>query len=192
MAQRPPSAIPTVSGDLDALLVETDRQSQEVRALADRPAGFRWRPPGDRWSQAGHIAHLVLTNEPYLEAMAECLEEARSRGWVGDGPYRHPAIARWFANSMEPPPRIRVKTFRSLVPDDEPSAPADGFEGAQRRLAGLLRDARGVDLGRARFRSPFARLLKLSLGTGFHLILAHNRRHLWTARRNHEEAGFPA
>jgi hypothetical protein len=43
-------------------------------------------------------------------------------------------------------------------------------------------DARGIDLGRARFSSPFARVFRLSLGTGFSVLLAHNRRHIWLIR----------
>ena len=44
-------------------------------------------------------------------------------------------------------------------------------------------DAKGVDLGRARVRSPFFRLLRTSADESFRILLAHNRRHLWQARR---------
>ncbi len=50
---------------------------------------------------------------------------------------------------------------------------------------------RGVDLGRVRFRSPFFALLRFSLGAGFEMLLAHDRRHLWLAREVMASPGFP-
>jgi hypothetical protein len=52
-------------------------------------------------------------------------------------------------------------------------------------------DAWGVDLGKARFSSPFLRVVRLSLGTGLSLLLAHNRRHVWLAREVMDWDGFP-
>jgi hypothetical protein len=48
-----------------------------------------------------------------------------------------------------------------------------------------------VEAGRVRFRSPFLALLRLSLGTGFAALSAHNRRHIWLAREVMAWPGFP-
>jgi len=40
-----------------------------------------------------------------------------------------------------------------------------------------------LDLAEVRFPNPFARGIRFSLATGLHVILAHERRHLWQAWR---------
>lgn len=176
--------IPTRVGDLDLLVEEACRQSAEVAELfaAPSPADLSWRPDAVSWSVAGHVAHLALVNGPYLHAMEERLRASRASGRApSDGPYRHPWLARWMVRAMEPPPKKRVKTMRSMAPDPDPD-PEEArsrFLAEQERLRHLLDDARGADLGRIRFGSPFMPLLRLSLGAGLELLLAHNRRHLW-------------
>ena len=39
--------------------------------------------------------------------------------------------------------------------------------------------------------NPFFSLIRFSVGTGFQVIAAHQRRHLWQAERVRERAGFP-
>jgi hypothetical protein len=188
--------IPETSSELDALAIESGRQAEEVRELLG-PLGaeeLRWRPSESRWSVAGHVAHLCILNEAYLVVLDDRIRRARERGApMSEGPYRHPLLARWFVGTMEPPPRRRVKTARSMVPDPDVDVAGvlERFERGQRALMTALDGARGIDLGRARFSSPFLRVLRLSLGTGFELLLAHNRRHIWLIRETLAEEGFP-
>lgn len=176
--------IPLDARDIDELMVETERQRAEISHLFSEaaPSTLLWRPDHGRWSITGHLAHLGLVNEAYLGAITEVIGEARSRGGpMSAGPYRHPRLSRLFVRAMEPPPKRRVKTFRSMVPDpgiDAETALAD-FVRLQVGLAGQLSAARGLDLGRIRLASPFFRLLRLSLGGAFETVLAHNRRHIW-------------
>jgi hypothetical protein len=55
-----------------------------------------------------------------------------------------------------------------------------------------LRQANGLDLARARVRSPVGAWLRFSLGAGFALMAAHERRHIWQARRITEMPAFPS
>lgn len=185
--------IPRTPADLDALAAEAVRQRDEVTTIfreldADQAA---WRPDEKRWSAAGHVAHLGIINVAYLDAISAAIEQARAAGGhESGGPYRHPAVSSWFARSMEPPPRRRLKTFASMVPDPgtTPEAAVEDFVRAQERLEELIDRSRGLDLGRVRFSSPFLRLLRFSLGTGFEMLLAHNRRHIWLV---HELLALP-
>lgn len=187
--------IPERASDLDRLAAEVERQTAEVRDVLGglSEAQARWRPSPERWSAAGHIEHLTLINTRYQAALETCLARARARGLESDGPYRHGWMGRWFTGEMEPPPRRRVRTFRGMSPDPDSGAGdvIAGFEKAQRDLADVISRSRGVDLGRARFSSPFFKLLRMSLGTGFTATLAHNRRHIWLAREVMEQPGFP-
>jgi hypothetical protein len=188
--------IPRTSAGLDDLLAEAKRQNVEVAeilgALSDEDA--LWRPDETHWSAAGHIAHLVIINTAYLGPVESAIEAAVTVGGPrSDGPYRHPRMASWFAGSMEPPPKRRMKTFRAMVPDAGASraeASAD-FDRIQGRLIGAIERARGLDLGRVRFRSPFLSLLRFSLGSGFEMLLAHNRRHIWLVRELLATTDFP-
>ena len=64
----------------------------------------------------------------------------------------------------------------------------------QDKFGDTIRLADGLDLRRARGRSPAFPLVKWSLGSQFAITLAHERRHLWQARqvRNAVRLGFSA
>ena len=188
--------IPRTSAELDDLLAEAKRQNAEVaeilETLSDEAA--LWRPDEARWSAAGHMAHLVIINTAYIGPIESAIEAAVTVGAPrSDGPYRHPRIASWFAGSMEPPPKRRLKTFRAMVPDPGVSRAeaSEDFDRTQVRLVEAIERARGLDLGRVRFRSPFLALLRFSLGSGFEMLLAHNRRHIWLVRELLATADFP-
>ncbi len=86
-----------------------------------------------------------------------------------------------------------MKTFRSMTPgaDPDPGEALATFQGQLADLRDLVERSRGLDLGKVRFGSPFARLLRLSLGSSFDIVLAHNRRHLWLIRELMSGEGFP-
>jgi len=176
--------IPTHVADLDHLISQAGQQLDQLSALFDAvpAADWGWRPDATRWSMTGHLAHLVIINEGYLGSISDVMRKAQEAGGpMGDGPYRHPRLAKWLANSQAPPPKKRMKTFRSMVPEVGASrdrAWAD-FRRHQSTLVEQIGGARGLDVGRIRFGSPFLRILRLSVGTGFGLILAHNSRHIW-------------
>lgn len=187
--------IPFTAGDLDEVAREVRRQTSEAETLTDpvTPAGLTWRPGPDRWSVAGHLAHLSIVNGPYQEAVRRALQDGRSGGRLSDGPYRHPWFGRWFAASMEPPPRRRWRTARAMVPDPEVQGvdALSAFRACQDELAALVAESRGLDLGRLRISSPFMRLLRFSVGAAFGILLAHNRRHLWLIREVMDQEAFP-
>jgi hypothetical protein len=185
----------TLEAELADHVRQAEAQKSEVTDLLTRldAEQLNWRLEPNRWSIGEHIAHLSLTNKQYVDAIDRAVREARGRGWTGSGPYRYGWFGNWFVRGMEPPPRMRVRTFRTL----EPSRNRSGsdilreFIATQNGLIAALKTASGVDLGRAKFRSPFVRMLRLSVGQGFGAVLAHNRRHLWHARRILSAAGFP-
>lgn len=188
--------IPRTVGDLDEMVTEGGRQLTELDGLLE-PLSERellWRPNERKWSALGHVAHLCLLNERYLSVIEASVEDVRAaEGPCSDGPYKHPFVARWFVSTLEPPPRRRVRTMASMVPDPatESGDVLPRFRSAQGELLRLMRAARGYDLGRIRFSSPFVSILRLSLGTAFAGLLAHNRRHVWLIREVLCWDGFP-
>lgn len=180
---------------LDGYRDGLNRQTREVEELVSGLSDdqLEWRPEPEKWSVGEHVVHLARTNRPYLEAIRETLAEARDRGLTGRGPFRKPWLAEWVVKAMEPPPRLKVPTMKELVP--EPGLPIDRvlevWRESQSALLASVDDAEGLDLGRARMRSPFLPLLKLTADQAYRAVLAHNRRHIWHARRTMEAEGFP-
>jgi hypothetical protein len=95
---------------------------------------------------------------------------------------------------MEPPPRRRFKTPRSFTPSHGQPVTAllPTFLHLQDQFTYLLEQANGLDLARIKIPSPATSLLKFSLGQAFALNAAHERRHLWQARRVRSHPQFPA
>lgn len=186
-----PDLVPELRECAEALEEQSDRVRSMVSPLSERQ--FFWRPDPDRWSLGQNLTHLALTNRSYVRAVERAVEEARANGHVADPPYRHPWLGRWFIRALEPPPRLKVKTFSRLEPPEDGSREEvlGEFEEAQREVLRSMEASNGVDLGRARFPSPFFGALKLSVGQAYRIILAHNRRHFHQMRGILENESFP-
>jgi len=65
------------------------------------------------------------------------------------------------------------------------------FRAYQVQYIDRLRQANGLDLARARVSSPVTRWIRMPLGSGFAMMVAHQRRHLAQARRVLSAEGFP-
>ena len=193
------------SGSL-ALAPEVDdlrRQFEQISADADvlvTPLSdhqFNWRPASASWSVAECIEHLNVTARIYLPALDEGIASAIRAGVYGNGPYTYNVLGRLMVRSMEPPPLFRFKAPVIFAP---PAAAQPqrargeimaGFRGYQVQYIDRLRQANGVDLAKAKVVSPVNRFLHISLGSGFALQIAHERRHLWQARQLLARPDFP-
>jgi hypothetical protein len=175
----------TLSPELDEFRQAFERIAGEGDALAGglTDEQFNWRPPTGAWSVAQCIEHLNATARLYLPALDEGIADAIRRGFYGEGPFRYSWFARMFVRSIEPPVKRRFKAAKSFLPPA--SRPRHesmaAFRAYQVQFIDRLRQANGLDLARARVRSPAVRWIRLQLGAGFALMVAHERRHLWQA-----------
>jgi DinB superfamily len=185
----------TLPQDLAALCrqLEDNRRTAEglVRDLSE--AQLQWRPDERSWSIAQCLDHLAIADRAYLVSMGQALAEARRRGSRRRGPIQPGWFSRWFVQTMEPPPRRKLPAPRKIVPalgksGDEVKR---DFFAAQSETLDLLHEAAGADLNRTRFANPFFPLIRFTAGTGFLVIVAHERRHLWQAERIRQRPGFP-
>jgi len=179
-----------MSGELESLAKRVREQGEHVRTLfetTDR-ARLARRPTPGRWSVIEHIHHIVLTDRPYLERLDEALRRGRERGRVGHGPYEGGLIGNWFARSMEPPPRRRMRTVKRLEPpiDLDPADVLEVFSATRGELVDSLRAAHGLDLDALKMSSPFMALLRMPVSSAYRVLVAHADRHLWLA---HEALG---
>jgi hypothetical protein len=168
------------------------RDSMElVEGLTDEQ--LNWRPDATRWSIGQCLKHVILSGAPNLSRLDALIEEARQRERTGQARFRQGIVARWFIRSMEPPPRFKAKTFRSMEPLEavNGSTLIREFTEFHEALALRLRAMRGVDPDRARMASPFFRPLRFTLGQTMALLVVHARRHLWQARQVLQHPSFP-
>jgi DinB family protein len=179
---------------------EFRRQFEQISADADAlvaPLGddqFTWKPGPTKWSVAECLEHLNATARSYLPAIDEGIADAIRHGAYAEGPFHYNMIGRLFSHLMEPPARVRMSTSTDKQPG--PHRPKRetlaGFRAYQVQYVDRLRQANGIDLSRSCVRSPLASWIRIPLGSAFASMAAHERRHLWQARRITQMDGFPS
>jgi DinB superfamily len=138
------------------------------------------------WSVAQCLDHLAKVNLLYCTSMRDSVTLAMHLGRA----YRRNAIAPgWIARKViariEPDSGSKFVAPASVVPapDVDARAALRDFLSAQRSVVNLLHEAAALDLNSIRFKNPFLTWARFSVGTGFHIIAAHNRRHMAQAAR---------
>ena len=189
------SATPSLVPDIEAFRRQFEQISSDADALVSplTDGQFTWKPAPDAWSVAECLEHLNATARHYLPALDEGIDEAIRRGAYADGPFTYNWLGRLVTGLIEPPPRFRVKATRPVQPG--PARPrrdtTAGFRAFQVQYMDRLRQSNGIDLARAKVRSPVAAWIRIPLGSGFAAMAAHERRHLWQIRRLTETPAFP-
>jgi hypothetical protein len=171
-----------VSSDADALVASLDARQ------------FCWRPSSDAWSVGECLDHLNAAARMYLPRLDDAIAEATRNGAHGEGPFKYAWIDRLIVHIAEPPSRIRVPAPRGFLPPCRGSREeiVSALRAYQAQFIDRLQQANGLDLARVRVTSPVVRWLGFSLGAAFGLIAAHERRHLWQARKVVASPRFPA
>lgn len=181
---------------LERLVEELDAILVDARSLVEglTREQFNWKPDPRRWSVGQCLEHLTLSVRLYPAEIERMIGEARERAAANARPYGEGWLSRWVVSGMEPPPRFRIRTRHSVDPDpglDRDSVMRD-FTAAHMKLRELITAADGASLRHGRMRSPFAPILRFTLGQVLAMNLAHARRHLWQARQVRQHANFPA
>jgi hypothetical protein len=156
-------------------------------------AQFNWQPAPGRWSMAGSFDHLNKSAAKlFIPRIDAAMARAVSQGLKSDGPFVYSAFERWCVRTNDAPAKMRFKAPTRVQP--EPRKSVDEIRAEfihwQDALAERLRHADGLDLRRAKEKSPLP-LVKWSLGIFIQLMLAHERRHIWQAREVRQNPAFP-
>ena len=190
----PPTHI-ALAKEVEEFRQQFEQISQDATALVDPLTDnqFVWSPGAGAWSVAQCLEHLNTTARLYLPQLDEAIANAIRRGTYGEGPFSYNVFGRFFTAAMEPPARFRVSSPKPFHPPAaRPRSEVMAAFGAyQVQFMDRLRQANGLDLARAKVRSPTTPWLRFSLGSGFALMLAHERRHLWQARNVLAHPNFP-
>lgn len=182
--------------DLQRLLDQTALAAEDARALVATLtyAQANWQPgQGAGWSVAQCLDHLARSNVVYTAHFLAVAERARVNGGGTFQGLRSTWLGRWFVRSLEPPPRHRTKTFKTLVPASTiPAAEAlASYLASHDHYRQLVAVAAEVDANRVVATNPFIGTVRMRLSTALQVIPAHGRRHLWQARQVLRQSGFP-
>ena len=180
--------------DIESLKAQLHAASEEASTLKAQLTEEQaaWRPAPGSWSVSECIDHLASTNRAYLAELQTAARLARARNRLRRGPATPGWFGSWFVQQLEPP----VKRGRKMPapgkvrPRELPLAEAyAGFASEQELVREFLEANADLDLAGIRFVNPFVPGLRFSLASGLHIILAHERRHLWQARQVLRVAG---
>jgi hypothetical protein len=183
--------------DLTALEQQLTAAEQDARSIA---AGMSSQPearptaPG-AWNVAECLDHLAITNRVYLRAMEVAAVRAHRQQRTRRGPATPGWVGRCFLNAVEPPASLestvkrRFKAPAIIRPRNAPalSDALSDFLASQAEVRTFLRSYADIDLAGVHFRNPLVPGIRFSLATGLHVIAAHERRHIWQARRVQQE-----
>ena len=181
--------------ELDRLREQFEQVAAEATALASglRDDQFAWRPAEGAWSVGECLAHLNAAATLCLPKLDDGIAEGVRRGAYGDGPFRYSWLDRLTVRLAEPSSRVRLGSPEAFLPASGGSREQvlSAFREFQLQFIARLHRANGLDLVRARVASPVSAWRRFSLGAGFALIAAHQRRHLAQARKIVALAQFP-
>jgi hypothetical protein len=181
--------------ELDAFRAQFEQISSDAEALVSPLTDdqFYWQPATGGWSCAQCVEHLNMSARTYLPTIDEGIAAAIKAGQYGTGPFTYNWLGRLIVAAVSPPPKMRVKAARNIQPvNDRPRAQVmAAFRAYQVQYVDRLRQADGLNLAKARVGSPVSPWIRLPLGSGFALAVAHQRRHLWQAARVVESPEFP-
>ncbi len=184
-----------LNSEIERLLYQVSIIKMDAQGLAGElnDAQFNWTPAPARWSMAQCFDHLNITNRKWLPFFEESIQEGRARGALHGGPYSYGFLSRMFLRVVEPPARFKAKAPKGFQP--ETSHRLDKvmpeFVALHERVEGLLQSASGLDLASIKVQSAFSKRIRYSLGMGFWILTAHDRRHIWQARQLRNDPNFP-
>jgi hypothetical protein len=167
------------------LAANQERAAALVRGMSAED--FNRQPGPGRWSVGECLRHLAVSDASYFVKIDQMIDTARAKGLVRPGPYRLGWFGNFFARTLEPPVKRRMKTQPVFDIETGKTLPVDetlaAFQAALDALRAKVRRANGVDLGAVKTTSPATRMFSFSLGAVFNILAAHQRRHLWQAEQ---------
>src|SRR5262249_12032563 len=143
----------------------------------------RKRPSLSSWSALECVVHLNRATQAMLPGIRQAVDAAppctdATRNFKMDLPGR---LLAW---SLEPPALIKLKAPKLAEPLEAagPEPVLEEFDHQHSELIQLLQASAGKAIDQQKLKSPFANL-HYSAYSAFRIIAAHDRRHLWQARK---------
>jgi DinB family protein len=174
--------------DIQSLYDQLSAIERDAQSFASLDEEISKRKPSPiTWSIDECLDHLSITNHQYLDAMRPAAQHAREKSRTRRGPAKPGILGAYFARIMEPPvkPNKKMKAPQVIRPQSQqPHAEIyAAFLNSHHSVENFLTDVAPLDLSHIRFPNPLIKAIRFSLATGLHVLLAHERRHLWQAHQ---------
>lgn len=173
---------------------QADELAGQLAAVGDHARGlaqeFSSRELGEppspgAWSAVDNLMHLTLASQAFIPRMTRTLAKLAEAGRRSDRPSRRDLVGRLYSWALEPPILFKARAPRPFVPPAgtgvDQALPA--FLAEQERIVALVQQSIGLDLAARKVPTPVSRYLRFNVCSAFHAVAAHERRHLWQARR---------
>ena len=171
----------------DELARQLDAASDLARKLGAEfsPHELSEPPSPGSWSAADNLMHLTVSSRALIPRMGKTLAKLDAAGRRSPHPSRPDWLGRLYAWALEPPVRLKVRAPQPFVPPlGTPVSDAlPAFLAEQAGLRALVEQSVGLDLAGRKVPSPVSRYIRYNVCSAFHILFAHERRHLWQARR---------
>ena len=174
---------------LEAIKNQLDAVSQKAISVVNDVSleRLKQRPQPDRWSIAECIAHLSLSSQAEIEEIDDVIAQSPPQKISIEKEFKMDLLGRFLKWSLEPPPMFfsKIKTTKDFQPINvEPlDRVLPTFLNLQEELKTRADRGNNLPLDRIKVVSPFNRKVKYNLFSFFHILLAHERRHLWQAEK---------
>jgi len=174
-----------ISTELQTCAQDFRHSMDEARNLLTytNEEALRKRPALSSWSALECVVHLNLATQAMLPGIRQAVESAAPRSDEKQN-YKMDFAGRLLAWSLEPPVFIKLKAPKLAEPLESagPEPALLEFERLHDELIGLLHASAGKGIDQQKMKSPFANM-HYSAYSAFRIIAAHDRRHLWQARK---------
>jgi hypothetical protein len=172
-----------LSPQLAELRQQFEACSERARHIltANAEAAVKQRTPKGGWSAMECVEHLTLTTKNYEPNF----QDGFGRAQAGSEPYKKDFKGRFLAWIMDPPYRMGVKTRPGFEPVNlgTPEKVLADFLASQNVMFARLEQANGLALDKTLVESPFKKGFFYNMYSLFHILAAHQRRHLWQAEQ---------
>ncbi len=160
---------------------ELNTWSEKIKNETDEQT-LKTRPDENTWSPLECIDHLNMTYAQYIPAIQNRLTHPVKGNREN---YKPSFFGRKFTEMMEPPIKMKSKTFKKFIPKKEldiEDAFAN-FVNYNNEMIELISKLDGIDIKKTKVTSPALSIMKFQIGELFPFLAAHSRRHLWQAEQ---------
>jgi hypothetical protein len=185
---------PTVPRWPARIISELDHADARATALTKglSTEQLDWSSRPGEWSIGQCLEHLCLSNEVYVQPIAEALKtpptgpvDEITPGWFG----------RWFIRRYIEPmtQKTKARAPRKAAPvvNHVDASILDRFIASNRGIREIVARAERHDVNRVRFKNPYVGVIRFTVGTGIQILARHNHRHLLQAERVKQSPAFP-
>ncbi len=137
------------------------------------------RPLENKWSVVEHLDHMNSIVSQYFQQM----DKSKSGNSIKPESefYKPRFLGRLFVGFMEPPPKVRLKTFSIFEPQQmDISKVKEDFHNLRNELVDRLNTSVEKSTLKSKLSSPLSSMLKFEFGEAFMILTAHDRRHIYS------------